>query len=386
MAIILFDNASRNKLYPLTYTNAVAQLRMGIYTMQERWHLMQTEKVFVHTENYLRPLFSEIPNETHILIDASVIITNELLDRILTLQQGEALADDAGMIAGCMNLDVATFSAATALQNFENIYDQPNARRLEYPWQIFQWNDEMLRKDFALITKNRISQPLPAHVICTQPENIFIEEGATLMPCFINASGGPVYIGKNVLVMEGAMIRGAATFGENTVIKMGTKIYGAAAGPSCTLGGEIKNCVFQSHSNKAHDGYLGDAVIGNWCNLGAGTSNSNVKNSAGMVKMYSEAAAAYIEVGNKCGAVIGDYTCTAINTSLNTGTVAGAVCNLFGEGLSPNYIPNFQWGINPPLEYRLEKAIENIRNWKKFKGAELTHEEIQVLQHIFEQL
>ena len=187
-----------------------------------------------------------------------------------------------------------------------------------------------------------------------QPENIIIEESAVVEHCFINASTGPVYIGKNVTIMEGAMLRGPIAVCEGSTIKMGAKIYGGTTvGPFCTVGGEIKNSVLQSYSNKAHDGYLGDSIIGSWCNLGAGTSNSNVKNSGTDIMQWHEVSGEKINVGKKYGVIMGDYSRTAINTSINSGSVIGICCNIFGEGLTPKIIKDFRWGINNSSNYQV---------------------------------
>ncbi len=238
------------------------------------------------------------------------------------------------------------------------------------------------------------SQPIPSSAQAICPENIFIEEGARLQHCLLNASTGPIYIGRNAEIMEGSLIRGPFACCEGATVKMGTKIYGATTlGPYSTAGGEIKNSVFFGYSNKGHDGYLGDAVIGEWCNLGAGVSASNLKNNAGEIKVYHPATKTYIPVGQKCGLLMGDYSRAAINTSFDTGTVAGVCCNIFGEGIPPKYIPDFSWGhkgqmgsSNPDNRYEWDKALRDIANWKKLKNQSLAEAEILALKHIFAQL
>ena len=261
------------------------------------------------------------------------------------------------------------------------------ARAITFPWHIFEANDQALREDYLQITSGRKSQqPLPSNKVVS-PENIFLEEGAKVEHAFLNASTGPIYIGKNAEVMEGSMIRGPFALCEGAVVKMGAKIYGATTiGPYSQAGGEVKNTVIFGYSNKAHDGYLGDAVIGEWCNLGAGTSNSNLKNTATEVKVWNPAANAYSYAGLKCGLLMGDYSRSAINTCFNTGTVVGVSCNVFGEGLTPKYIPSFTWGYNEPRHYSLDKALSDIANWKKFKHQSLTEAEITKLNSIFANL
>jgi len=214
------------------------------------------------------------------------------------------------------------------------------------------------------------------------PSDVFLEEGATVKHCILNALNGPIYLGKNSEVMEGSMIRGPFALGEGSVVKMGAKIYGATTlGPWCMGGGEIKNSVMFGFSNKAHDGYLGDSVIGEWCNLGAGTSNSNLKNNAGKVRLWTPNGK--LEAGIKCGVLMGDYSRTAINTSINTGTVIGACCNVFGNGLTPEHVPNFSWGSDGIERYDLERAKNDVDAWKKLKGHEINEQEIKMLDYIF---
>jgi UDP-N-acetylglucosamine diphosphorylase/glucosamine-1-phosphate N-acetyltransferase len=256
---------------------------------------------------------------------------------------------------------------------------------LTRPWHIFQLNAEALIDDYTLLTSGRVSQPIPATVQAIAPENIFIEEGASLQHCILNASTGPIYIGARAEIMEGSLIRGPFALCEGATVKLGTKIYGATTvGPYSVVGGEVKNSVIFGYSNKGHDGYLGDSVIGEWCNLGAGTSNSNLKNNAAEVKAWDHSSGKFIPAGNKCGLLMGDYSRSAINTAFNTGTVVGVCCNIFGDGLTPKYIPSFSWGYGNTLKYELEKALRDVASWKRFKGQTLTDAEIQNLKYIFE--
>jgi len=257
--------------------------------------------------------------------------------------------------------------------------------RLTHPWHIFQFNAEALVDDYTLLTSGAVSQPIPPTVQAIAPENIFIEEGAVLQHCILNASTGPIYIGARAEIMEGSLIRGPFALCEGATVKMGTKIYGSTTvGPYSVVGGEIKNSVIFGYSNKGHDGYLGDAVIGEWCNLGAGTSNSNLKNNAAEVRVWDEPTRQFISAGTKCGLLMGDYSRSAINTSFNTGTVTGVCCNIFGEGLTPKCIPSFSWGYSQSPKYELEKALRDIAGWKRLKGHTLSDAEIQKLKYIFE--
>lgn len=258
-------------------------------------------------------------------------------------------------------------------------------RELNSPWELVFWNDWAIREDFKLISNDRISQPIPVTVTAINPDQIFIEPGARIQYCTLNASTGPIYIGSDAEIMEGSLIRGPFSLGASAVVKMGAKIYGATSiGPYSVVGGELKNVLMMGYSNKGHDGYLGDSVIGEWCNLGAGTSNSNVKNSAGVIKTWNMSQADFIETGNKCGLLMGDYSRSAINSSFNTGTIVGICCNTFFIGLSPKFIPNFSWGDGTGIRYEFDKAMNDIGNWKKFKNKTISEQEIQILKSIFD--
>jgi UDP-N-acetylglucosamine diphosphorylase/glucosamine-1-phosphate N-acetyltransferase len=253
---------------------------------------------------------------------------------------------------------------------------------IQFPWHIFQLNDWAIRQDFDWLTKKRKSQPISKTNKVIKASEIFIEKGVKMEHCILNASTGPIYIGKNAEVMEGCMIRGPFAMGEGALLKMGTKVYGATSlGPYCIGGGEIKNSVLFGYSNKAHDGYLGDSVIGEWCNLGAGTTNSNLKNNASEIRLWTPNGKT--DAGKKCGVMMGDYTRTSVNTAINTGTVIGVCCHVFGNGLTPKYIPAFSWGSDGFNRYNFEKALTDIEAWKKLKGHTLSGNEKKVLQYIF---
>lgn len=384
MAIVLFDSINRNALFPLTKTRSVAHLRMGIWTMAERWQQLTGMSVHIHTEAYLQDLYTVPGAGEHIWIDAALLPSQDLIDKIQGLSNGSCWADEKGLIIGKTDMAFADFDATKSIQPFTLIHDHPLSERIEYPWQLMQWNDRMLRFDFEKITRGRQSATLSATNKLINPGQIFIEEGARIEHCILNASTGPIYVAKNAELMEGTAIRGPFTIGEHSVVKMNSRIYGATTlGPFCMGGGEIKNSIMMGYSNKAHDGYMGDAVIGEWCNWGAGTSNSNLKNTAGMVKVWNEAANTYLDAGYKCGVIMGDYTRTAINSSINTGTVVGISSNVFGDGLLPNIIPDFSWGCKG-IKYNMDKALNDIDNWKKLKSATLTEAEKKILIHLNE--
>lgn len=379
MSIILFDNSQRKRLWPLTQTKAVAALRMGMLTMMERWERLTGMQVFIHTEKYLQNLYGYAGADEHIWIDASVIPDKALVDLVQSLDKNDCWADEYGLIVGKTHLSFEDFDAAQSLQYFENIHDHAMVDRIQFPWDLIQWNDRILRFDFDVLTRGKTSAAISSTNRCIHAEHIFIESGAIVEHALLNASTGPIYIGKNAVVMEGSAIRGPFALGDYSVLKMNSRIYGATTlGPYCMGGGEIKNSIMMGYSNKAHDGYMGDAVIGEWCNWGAGTSNSNLKNTAGIVQVWSEAEKQYLPAGYKCGVIMGDYSRTAINSSINTGSVIGVSCNVFGEGLLPNIIPDFSWGCKG-VKYKTDKALVDIDNWKKLKNQSLSEIEKQIL-------
>jgi UDP-N-acetylglucosamine diphosphorylase / glucose-1-phosphate thymidylyltransferase / UDP-N-acetylgalactosamine diphosphorylase / glucosamine-1-phosphate N-acetyltransferase / galactosamine-1-phosphate N-acetyltransferase len=371
MSYVLVDTDERRKLFPLTYTRAVADLRIGILTLKEWWEKLLDQEVFVQTAAYLQPLYASIPAGEHIYIDARVLPTAQLIEKMLLLRSSEVIEDENG---------IAAYHTTQG-----NKIKMPGVQRIEYPWHIFQLNDQVLREQFTLFAKEKFGVQTAESTHVINASEVFIEDGCVIEHAVLNASTGPIYIGKNVTIMEGSFIRGPFAIGEGSVVKMGTKIYGATtAGPHCILGGEIRSSVLLGYSNKAHDGYLGHSVIGEWCNLGAGTSNSNLKNTAGEIAMQDFEQNTKEIVGNKCGVIMGDYTRTAINSSINTGSVFGMCCNVFGEYLLPKWLPNFSWGVVEKSNYDQQKALRDIRNWKNLKGKALSMEEENMIAYIFE--
>jgi UDP-N-acetylglucosamine diphosphorylase/glucosamine-1-phosphate N-acetyltransferase len=337
---ILCDTDSRHLLFPFTLMRPAADCRAGILTIREKWEYLLHQATSTLTENYLSEKFPIEEKEDNFFIDGALIPNEDLLDALHHLKREESLfSGNTWLASRCDSAE--SFSKSS---RFEKIhYGQPFTL-IRYPWDITRLNDLLLRNDFLLITKDRISQRPNASVKIFSPENVFAEEGAVLHDVTINASTGPVYIGKDALIMEGTLIRGPLAIGEKAVLKMGTKIYGATTiGHHSVAGGEIKNSVIFGFSNKAHDGYLGDAIIAEWCNLGAGTSCSNMKNNAGQVKVWNENEQRFLEAGQKCGLIMGDYSRSGINTMINTGTVTGVSCNIFNAGFPPKYIPSFSW-------------------------------------------
>ncbi len=341
MNIYLDESAIKPALYPFTITRHTADIRVGILTIREKWERLTGCKVSTRAADI---------NEHTIVVNAAIIPTSATVQLILAAAKNkEAINNEAIKI-------------------------------LQYPWNIFQYNDWALRNDYQLLGANRTSTQISSTNQVKAPENIFVEEGAVVEFSILNAETGPIYIGKNAQVMEGNLIRGPFSLGDNAVLKMGSKIYGATSiGPKCVAGGEIKNSILFANSNKAHDGYLGDSVIGEWCNIGAGSSNSNVKNTGGNVKYITDEKNNAVDAGNKAGLLMGDYSRAAINTSFNTGTIVGVCCNVFGDA-PKKFVNNFSWGNE---RYIFEKAIADIANWKKMKGQLVTETEIALLKEIY---
>lgn len=375
-------------LYPFTLTRHLQDIRVGILTIREKWEmLLQLPSFNKKEDNYKdTPLSVTLPDALQdgdcYLIHGNVLPTPALIQAVQQLQHGQVITtiDGLHIIYKLSKQDINEQQQIKINQSVP--FHQPLAV-IQYPWDIFIKNDWAIREDFAAITHRRVSQPLPAFIQTQGTEHIFIEEGASIgAGVVINASTGPVYIGKNATIMEGTLIRGPFAIGENAVVKMGAKIYGATTiGPHSVMGGEIKNAVIFGHSNKAHDGYLGDAVIGEWCNIGAGVSNSNLKNTANDVYIWLPNGKQ--NAGKKCGVLMGDYARVAINTAINTGTVIGVGANVFTSGLTPKFIPSFAWGIDDTTRYDLNKALEHINNWKKLKGSSVTTTEKNLLHYIY---
>ncbi|MGN6604809.1 MAG: glucose-1-phosphate thymidylyltransferase [Ginsengibacter sp.] len=342
MTILLDDISFKDSLFPFGAVHSPAHIRIGILSIYEKWQEFFPGKVFLASE--------EDPQiRDYIEYPANFIPSFGFLKSLFDKQ--------------------------------EKIPFSPDCKILEHPWEIFEFNNWAINEDYQMIMAGRKSEKIPANSHGINSEDIFIEPGAKIDFAILNAEDGPIYVGKNAVIQEGSLLRGPVSIGEGCRVKMGTRIYGATTiGPFCLAGGEIKNSVMMGFSNKGHDGYLGDSVIGAWCNLGAGTSNSNLKNNASPVKIWSKKENEFVVTGTKCGLLMGDYSRCSINTSFNTGTVVGVCCSIFGNPFPPKFIDSFSWGNE---RYIFEKAVEDINNWKKLKGREITESEISALQNIY---
>jgi UDP-N-acetylglucosamine diphosphorylase/glucosamine-1-phosphate N-acetyltransferase len=373
MNIILFDDERRAHLLPLTFTRPVADLRIGILTIKEKWERFTKFPVSFLSQDYLQEKFPLVVGDDNLLIAGSLLPSAELWEKIQTLEPGEALSQRGELLAARnVSNNFQTIASAYSIKEYEL-----TSPRISDLWDIFSQNGQAISFDFKLLTSGRVSQTIDKSntVIGT---DIFVEQGAKITCAVLNASQGPIYIGKNAEIWEGSLIRGPFALCENASVKMGAKIYGATTiGPESRVGGEISNVVIQGYSNKGHDGFLGNAVLGEWCNIGADSNNSNLKNNYAEVKVWSYPLQRFVPTGLQfCGLVMGDHSKCGINTMFNTGTVVGVSANIFGAGFPRNFIPSFTWGgPQGSTEYQLEKASETarlvmIRRGKNFDGLE----------------
>ena len=389
MRIILFDTNVRFHLLPFTHTRPIADIRCGIYTMRERWEHILEKTTGILTENYLQTVFPSDAGDDNLFINATLFASKELADAIYLLEKEQKLIKDNTLIAFRTNDHIPTFENLDKFTRLlsEHHYDG-SYTAINNIWDIFSLNDFAIKTDFALATQNKKSQPIPKGIIVTGSENLFIAEGAKVNAgCIINASKGPVYIAEDAEIMEGTMIRGPLAVCEGAVVKMGAKLYGASTiGPGCKVGGEINNSVFFANSNKTHDGYLGNAVIGEWCNLGADTNCSNLKNNYDEVQIWDEHNNRATKTGLVfCGLFMGDHSKCSINTMFNTGTVVGVSCNIFGHGFPDKFVASFCWGgSNSMVTYDFDKAMETVRRVMARRNLELTDASLNMYRHIFE--
>jgi len=383
MNYILFDGTVRNALLPFTYTKPVADLRIGILTIREKWEKYLGFTTTTLTEEYLEEKYPMVEMEKNVMINASFLPTKALVEEVKNLKENQAIFKNDEVIAFFTNETQEEVNFDTYEQE-EFVFD---ILQIKNTWDIFSLNNQAISDDFELITEGRISQPIPKGIQCLNKENIFIEEGAKIHFSILNANEGPIYIGKDSLIMEGSTIRGPLSIGERSVVKMGSKIYGATTvGPYCTVGGEIKNSVLMAFSNKGHEGYLGDSVLGEWCNIGAGSNNSNLKNNYAEVKLWSYETERFAKSGLQfCGLIMGDHSKCAINTMFNTGTVIGVSANIYGSNFPRNFIPSFSWGGAAGFStYQINKAKETMNLVLKRKNLEFNEVEQRILEHVFE--
>lgn len=384
MNYILFDGPSRNNLLPFTFTRPVADIRIGILTIREKWeHYLGTTTTTV-TEDYLSEKFPMVEMEENIMINASFCPKAALVEKIKNLKENQAIFSGE---------DVIAFFALETQEEidfnyFEAIEFDDHVLRVEHTWDIFSKNGEAIQNDFELITSGQKSQPIPKSVNTINPKQIFIEVGARLEFVTLNASTGPIYIGKDAEIMEGSIIRGPFALCDHSTVKLGAKIYGPTTiGPYSKVGGEVNNSVLFGYSNKGHDGFLGNSVLGEWCNLGADTNNSNLKNNYAEVRLWDYNTEGFAKTGLQfCGLMMGDHSKCGINTMFNTGTVVGVSANIFGSGFPRNFVPSFSWGGHGGFTtYLTKKAFEVAKIVMERRDIEFTEQDAAILEHVFEE-
>ena len=384
MNYILFDSDVRDTLLPFTYTRPVADIRIGILTIREKWekHLGLTTTTI--TADYLEEKYPMVEMEENILINASFCPTESLVEKVKNLSKNEAIFKGEDVLAfhTTQSQEEVDFDTYTQIEFDEELIQIKNTS------DIFTHNGKAIQQDFDLITEERTSETIPAGIQVINPGNIFIEEGAQILFSTLNASEGPIYIGKDALIMENSSIRGPFAMCENAVVKMGAKIYkDTTIGPFSKVGGEISNAVIFGYSSKGHDGYLGNSVIGEWCNLGAGTNNSNLKNNYSEVKLWNYETERFAKTGLQfCGLMMGDHSKCAISTMFNTGTVVGVSANIFGSGFPRNFTPSFSWGGTAGYEtFQMNKVSEVVTAVMKRKNLVFDAVDQKILDHVFEE-
>lgn len=389
MNIILFDDpVLRTALLPFTYTRPISQLRIGIVTIAEKWqHFLKTPVSYL-TESYLQGKFAYSHSTENIYINGAVCPNEELVRAIEKLKMGYVLKQEEVLVA--YKIDAAFTNVPDLLHAAAQAKIIAHALPftiIRKPYELFINNGAQIRFDFSWITKGRQSIPISdAHTSVYNPSEIFVEEGAVILSAVLNAQAGPIYIGKNTQIQEGSLIRGAFAINEGSTLHMGSKMRGDnTIGPYCKVGGEITNSIFIGNSNKAHEGYLGNSIIGEWCNLGADSNTSNMKNDYGTVKLWSFIENKLVDTGlNFCGLLMGDHSKAGINTMFNTGTVVGVSANLFGADFPPKYVPSFSWGGARGLEvYKLEKALEVAERVLERRNQKFAEDDRKILEHIF---
>ncbi|MBC6426031.1 MAG: GlmU family protein [Ekhidna sp.] len=382
MEITFFDTEeSWLRMLPLSYTRPVAEIRIGILKIHEKWaKALSSESCSFHSQDYLAPLFKR-PELKSLFIKGNILPDSNIINMIRKLAHDEVFVFNEEVIAGFFEPDEAIEIDG------RKVIEIAQVTEIKYPWDIFRLNGLEIRKDFETITSGRTSQKLRDTYTRVYGKDIFIEEAAQIKATTFNAENGPIYIGKGAELQEGSLIRGPFALCEHSVVSMGAKMRGdSTIGPYSKVGGEISNSVIQGYSNKGHEGFLGNSVLGEWCNLGADTNNSNLKNNYTKVKMWDFETGRFMDTGLQfCGLIMGDHSKCGINTMFNTGTTVGVAANIFGEGFPKTVIPSFVWG--GPSEfttYLIKKAFETADLVMKRKEKELTEADKSVLSHIFE--
>ena len=388
MNYILFGDQTRNHLLPFTFTRPVADIRIGILTIRQKWEKMLNTKTSSLTEEYLSLKYPVVKEADNILINSSIIPNAKLVEELHQLTPNQTLITGDTIIGLRLksedidNLDWELIDGISPLNTSSEVI------KVTYLSDLIHLNDSLLRFDFELITSGRKSAPIPDTATVSNPENIFIEQGAIIEHAIINASEGPVYIGRDTQIMDGAIVRGPVALCDNAKIRVGAKVYGPTTiGPHCKIGGEVSHSILFGFSNKAHDGFLGHSVIGEWCNLGADTNTSNLKNNYEPVRLWDYQENSFVKTDLLfCGTFMGDHSKCGINTMFNTGTVVGVGANIFGAGFMRNFIPSFSWGsVSGFSIHDIEKAVDVARRVYERRDMEFNNVEENIIRFIYDQ-
>jgi UDP-N-acetylglucosamine diphosphorylase/glucosamine-1-phosphate N-acetyltransferase len=391
MNLILFDDDSRDRMLPLVYTRPVCELRIGILTIREKWELLLETKASYITQDYLQKKYPIKIAERNLVINGALLPTRKLVELFLQLEKNQAVIYNDELLAA--NLDGKQFKyleddlPISELTGYDISADK-SIQLVDELWKIYKLNGQEIENDFDLVTRNRKTQAISHSNTIVGTGRIFLEEGANVEGSILNTNNGSIYIGKDAEIMEGAMIRGGLAMGANSTIKMGAKIYGPTTlGPWSKVGGEVNNSVILGYSNKGHDGYLGNSVIGEWCNLGADTQISNLKNNYTDIKLWDYQKGKFVQTGQQfCGLIMADHAKSGISVMFNTGTSVGVASNIFGTGYPRNFIPSFAWGGLIGYEtYQIEKALDTVERVMDRRGMALDELDREILLEVFRQ-
>jgi UDP-N-acetylglucosamine diphosphorylase/glucosamine-1-phosphate N-acetyltransferase len=376
MHFILHNPDIAEALYPFSILSTYADIRIGLWTNKERYRQYLGEAILMDKD--------DVDDDTiFAFVNAAYIPDRHLVDIVASLKENEAVVYQDECVALCLSKREFKGFSLSHYQGLHFVKFSGDLRCMKNPFDIVRLNRRLLSEDIHELTPKKITESLSNDNKIIGAGRIWVGEGSSISGSYLNVENGPIYIGSNVQIMEGACLRGPIAILDNAIVKMGTTIYGCTTiGENCIVGGEIKNSVFFDYSNKAHHGYIGDSVIGTWCNLGAGTSCSNIKNNAGDLQLWNPLLKKSVNVGMKCGVMMGDHTRTAINTSINSGTVTGIGCNIIKAGFPPKYIPDFTWNVETGELYRETKLLEDVHNWMKMKNEKLDEKNKRLLlQH-----
>ena len=388
MNYTLFDGQFHQKLKPLTFTKPVSFLRVGFYTVKEKWESLLNEDVGIRTKDYLGLKFNSISSESHCGICAALLPNEELVNAILEMDDKTIMVHDDKVLA-IKPLPDESNNLEKALNDYNKVTFLGEYDLLDRPMDIFSHNDKEIRNDINRLAKEELKRSTFGSHNTIIGNQVYIEGGAKIQGAFLNSEDGPIYIANGAEIMEGSMIRGPFVMHEGSVLKLGTKVYGATTlGPYCKVGGEVNNVVFQGYANKAHDGFLGNSVIGEWCNLGADTNSSNLKNNYGVVKSWDYFSNNFKSTGTQyCGLIMGDHSKSSINTMFNTGSVVGVFANIFDAGFLPKFIPSFSWGGKSGfIKNEFKKAIDVAKTVMNRRNVTLDKKTLEIYKKIHDSI